>query len=119
MVTDMEYETQSLEFLDEDLELQARLVRKALKTRFQGQVTYWQGDYIHGVSVAKNLGHGDIALRLNRGLAPGDAIHLELDCLTYRGLPIAMDGEVTECGPSNDGPGFVALVHVHRGRRAA
>ena len=119
MVTDMEYEAQSLEFLDEDLELQARLVRKTLKTRFQGKVTYWQGNYIHGVATAKNLGHGDIALRLNRGLAPGDAIHLELDCLTYRGLPIAMEGEVIECGPSNDGHGFVALVHVHRRRRAA
>jgi len=119
MVTDVEYATQSLEFLDEDFELQARLVRKALKTRFQGQVTYWQGEYIHGVCAAKNLGHGDIALRLNRGLASGDAIHLELDCLTYRGLPIAMEGEVTECGPASDGRGFVALVHVHRGRRAA
>lgn len=119
MVTDMEYEAQSLEMLDEDMELQARLVRKALKTRFQGNVTYWQGDYIHGVASAKNLGCGDIVLRLNRGLAPGDAIRLELDCLTYRGLPIAMEGEVIECNPSNDGHGFLALVHVHRGRRAA
>ena len=118
MVTDMEYEAQSLELLDEDMELQARLVRKALKTRFQGKVTYWQGDYIHGVASSKNLGYGDIALQLNRGLAPGDAIHLELDCLTYRGLPIAMEGEVIECGPSKGGQGFAALVHVHRGGRA-
>ncbi len=96
MVTGMEYRAQSLEALDDDRELQVRLVRKALKARFQGKVTYWQGDYIHGVAAAKNLGHGDIALRLSRGLAPGDSIQLELDCLTYRGLPIAMAGEVVE-----------------------
>lgn len=119
MVTDMEYRTQRPEVLDDDYELQARLVRKALKARFQGKVTYWQGDYIHGVAAAKNLGHSDIALRLNRGLAPGDSIQLELDCLTYRGLPIAMEGEVVECAPSDDGKGFTALVHIHRGARAA
>ncbi len=119
MVTDMEYRAQSLAALADDPELQARLVRKALKARFQGRVTYWQGDYIHGIAAAKNLGYGDVALRLNRGLAPGDAIQLELDCLTYRGLPIAMEGEVIESAPSDDGKGFTALVHIHRNGRAA
>lgn len=117
MVTDMAYRAQSLEALDDDHELQARLVRKALKARFQGKVTYWQGDYIHGVAAAENLGHGDVALRLNRGLAPGDAIQLELNCLIYRGLPIAMEGEVVESTPPGDGKGFTALVHIHRNGR--
>ena len=41
MVTDMKEQTQSLEALDDDHELQARLVRKALKAKFEGQVRYW------------------------------------------------------------------------------
>lgn len=119
MLSNVEENVQTLDVLDDDRELQAWLVRRALKTRFEGRVTYSQGDYIQGLASAKNLGHGDIALRLNRGLAPGDAIRIELECLSYRGLPISLDGEVVECGPSRDGKGFAALVHVHRRRHAA
>jgi len=107
---------QSLDALDDDRELQARLVRKTLKTRFQGQISYRQGDYIEGIAQAKNLGNGDIALFTHRYLGAGDAIALELDCLTYRGLPITMSGTVIKCAASKDGSGFNALVHVHRGR---
>ena len=107
--------TQTLDALDDDWELQARLVRKALKTRFEGRLTYRQGDYIEGVARAKNLGDGDIALRVGRYVGPGDSIQLELDCLTYRGLPISMTGNVVKCTASKDGEGFNALVHVHRG----
>lgn len=114
MVTDTENQVQSLEALDEDRELQTRLVRKALKAKFQGRVTYWQGDYIQGVAMAKNLGSGDVGLKLNRCLAPGDAIRLDLDCLTYRGLPIVMEGEVIECDASRDESGFAAVVHIRR-----
>ena len=119
MVTDMENQVQRLEALDDDRELQARLVRKALKAKFQGRVTYWQGDYIQGVALATNLGYGDIGLRLHRCLAPGDTIRLDLDCLTYRGLPISMEGAVVECVEPPDGEGFAAIVHVHRKTSAA
>ena len=114
MVTDMENQVQSLEALDDDRELKARLVRKALKTKFQGKVTYWQGDYIQGLAMAKNLGYGDVGLKLSRCLAPGDTIRLDLECLTYRGLPIVMEGEVVECESSPDGSGFAAVVHIRR-----
>ena len=114
MPSELAYHGQAL---DDDLELQARLVRKTLKTPFEGSATYWQGDYIEGTALARNLGHGDVLLRLNRCLAPGDPIRLELLCLPYRGLPIQMDGQVIECTPAPDTPGFVAVVHVHRNPR--
>jgi len=118
MVTDMENQVQSLEALDDDRELQARLVRKALKSKFKGKVTYWQGDYIQGVAMAKNIGYGDVGLKLSRCLAPEHTIRLDLDCLTYRGLPIVMEGDVVECDALPDGSGFAAVVHIHRGSGA-
>ncbi len=100
--------------LEDDAELQARLLKRALRTSFQGRVTYRQGDYIEGVALARNLGHGDIALKLNRYIAPGAPIDLDLDCLTYRGLPIQMRAEVESCEQGEDDKSFVAFVHVSR-----
>jgi hypothetical protein len=100
--------------LEDDAELQARLVFRALKTPFQGRVTYRQGDYIEGAALARNLGRGDIALKLNRYVAPGAPIELELDCLTYRGLPIRMRAEVEACEQDETGKSFVAFAHVSR-----
>lgn len=100
--------------LEEDAELHARIVIRALKTPFQGRVTYRQGDYIEGVALARNLGHGDIALKLNRYVAPGAPLELELDCLRFRGLPIAMNAEVETCEQDEGGKGFVAFAHVSR-----
>ena len=105
--------------LEEDSELQARVVIRALKTPFQGRVTYRQGDYIEGVALARNLGHGDIALKLNRYVAPGAPMDLELDCLTYRGLPVCMRAEVESCEQDESGKSFVAFVHVSRSAHAA
>jgi len=100
--------------LEHDADLQARVVRRALKTSFEGRVTYRQGDYIEGAAVARNLGRGDIALKLNRYVAPGALMDLELDCLTFRGLPVCMQAEVESCEHDESGRAFVAFVHVHR-----
>ena len=100
--------------LEDDAELQARLVTRALKTPFQGRVTYRQGDYIEGAALARNLGRGDIALKLNRYVAPGAPIDLEIECLTYRGLPIRMRAEVEACEQDETGKAFVAFAHVSR-----
>lgn len=96
--------------LEDDPELQARIVRKALKTDFQGRVSYRQGDYIEGTALARNLGGGDVALLLNRFIAPDETITVQLECLTYRGLPIQMNGRVTSCALSKDRRGFLAIV---------
>lgn len=95
-----------------DNELRAKLVKKAAKTRFEGQVTYWQGTSIQGVARAENLGHGDISLRLNRFVAPGDTLHLRLDCLTYRGVPIHMDVEIACCRRVYDERCFLAIAQI-------
>jgi hypothetical protein len=100
--------------LEDDVELQARLVGRALKTPFQGRVTYRQGDYIEGSAVARNLGHGDVALKLSRYIGPGEPVELELGCLTYRGLPVAMRGHAESCDQEKDGKSFVAIVHISR-----
>jgi hypothetical protein len=107
-------EPPALADLEDDAELEARIVMKALKTGFQGRVTYRQGDYIEGVALARNVGHGDIALKLSRYVAPGAPLQLELDCLMYRGLPIRMNAEVESCAPDKDGKSFIAFVHVSR-----
>ncbi len=101
--------------LDDDPELQARIARKALKTGFEGWVTYRQGDYIEGSARAKNLGGGDIALLLKRFISPDETVALQLDCLTYRGLPIQMTARVESCALSKDHRGFIAIVRAHRG----
>ena len=100
--------------LEGDSALNASVVSRALKTPFQGRARYRQGDYVEGVALARNLGHGDIALKLSRYVAPGAPVDLELECLTYRGLPIAMRGEVETCEQDDGGRGFVAFVHVSR-----
>lgn len=100
--------------LEDDPELQARIVRKALKTDFEGRVTYRQGDYIEGSALVRNLGGGEVALLLNRFIAPEETITLELECLTYRGLPIQMTGRVESCALSKDRRGFVAIVRARR-----
>ena len=105
--------------LEDDAELQARVIKRALRTSFQGRVTYRQGDYISGSALARNLGHGDIALKLNRYIAPGAPIELELDCLTYRGLPIRMRADVESCEQDGSGNVFVAFAHVKRGASAS
>ena len=100
--------------LQDDTELQARVVIHALKTSFEGRITYRQGDCIEGAALARNLGRGDIALKLNRYIAPGAAIDLELECLTYRGLPIQMRAVVESCERDENGKAFVAFAHVSR-----
>jgi len=100
--------------LDEDPELQARIARKALKTDFEGWATYRQGDYIEGSARVKNIGGGEIALLLNRFIAPDETIALQLDCLTYRGLPIQLNGLVESCSLAKDRRGFVAIVRAYR-----
>lgn len=104
--------------LEGDSELQARMVIRALKTPFQGRVSYRQGEYIEGIALARNLGHGDIALKLNRYIAPGAPVDLELDCLTYRGLPVGMRAEVESCEQDETGKSYVAFLHVSRNARS-
>jgi hypothetical protein len=115
MLAQMVEATAALPDLEDDLELQARIARKALKTDFEGWVTYRQGDYIEGAARAKNIGGGEIALLLNRFIAPEETISLELDCLTYRGLPIRLTGLVESCALAKDRRGFVAVVRAYRG----
>jgi hypothetical protein len=100
--------------LEDDNELKARVVIRALKTPFEGRITYRQGDYIEGAALARNLGHGDIALKLNRYIAPGAPIELELDCLTYRGLPVCMCAEVESCEQDKESNAYIAFLHVSR-----
>jgi hypothetical protein len=100
--------------LEDDPELQARIARKALKTDFEGRVTYRQGDYIEGTALARNIGGGEIALLLNRFIAPEETIALQLECLTYRGLPIQIAARVESCTLSKDRRGFIAVVHARR-----
>lgn len=100
--------------LEDDPELQARIVRKALKTDFEGRVSYRQGDYIEGTALARNIGGGEVALMLSRFIAPEEIISLQLDCLTYHGLPIQMTAMVESCALSKDRRGFIAIVRARR-----
>lgn len=100
--------------LEDDPELQERIVRKALKTDFEGRVSYRQGDYIEGTALARNIGGGEIALLLNRFIAPDETVTIQLECLTYRGLPIQMTARVESCALSKDRRGFIAIVRARR-----
>lgn len=100
--------------LEDDPELRERIVRKALKTDFEGRVSYRQGDYIEGTALARNLGGGEVALLLSRFIAPEETVALQLDCLTYRGLPIQMTARVESCALAKDRRGFVAIVRARR-----
>lgn len=93
-------------------ELQARLVKKAAKTRFAGRATYWLGESIYGVAEAENLGHGDVRLKLDRFLAPGEEVQLQLDCLTYRGAPVHLNTEVISCRRSYSERCFIVLLQI-------
>jgi len=115
MLAQMMEQSTTLPDLEDDPELQARIARKALKSEFEGWVTYRQGDYIEGSARAKNIGGGEIALLLSRFIAPEETISIQLDCLTYRGLPIQLSGLVESCALSKDHRGFVAIVRAYRG----
>jgi hypothetical protein len=119
MVAQMMDQTAALLDIEDDPEIQARIVRKALKTPFEGWVTYRQGDYIEGSARAKNLGGGDVVLMLNRFIAPDETVSIQLDCLNYRGLPIQMTASVESCRLSKDRRGFMAIVRAHRGVASA
>lgn len=93
-------------------ELQAKLAMKAARTRFAGPATYWLGRSVYGLAEAENMGHGDIRLKLDRFLAPGEEVHLQLDCLTYRGVPIHMNTEVISCRRAYTERCFVVIVHL-------
>ena len=115
MLAQMTEQTTTLPDLEDDPELQARIARKALKTDFEGWVTYRQGDYIEGSAHAKNIGGGEVVLLLSRFIAPDETIAIQLDCLTYRGLPIQLTGLVESCAFSKDHRGFIAIVRAYRG----
>ena len=114
MVAQMMETPAALLDIEDDPEMQARIVRKALKTHFEGWVSYRQGDYIEGSARAKNLGGGDLMLTLNRFVAPEETIAIQLDCLTYRGLPIQMNARVESCQLSKDRRSFIAIVSAVR-----
>ena len=114
MVAQMMESTAALLDIEDDPQIQARIVRRALKTPFEGRVSYRQGDYIEGTARARNLGGGDVVLLLSRFIAPEETVAIQLDCLTYHGLPIQMTARVESCNLAKDRSGFIAIVSVRR-----
>jgi hypothetical protein len=88
------------------------ITTKALSRNFSGSVSFSQGDYIYGQGNCNHIGHGSIRLSIPRFIMTQEEIELELDCLKFRGHPVAVKGHVLDCYPDLNGKDFIAMVHV-------
>ncbi len=92
--------------------LRSILVGKALEIRFSGKVRYWQSPDRHGEALAVNLGDGELCLRLPAHLDSGEHVYLLLDCLTHRGVPLALKGIVDWCNRDAGETCSIAIVRI-------
>lgn len=104
------------ETFDLSTDLPDMLTRQLLRVPFSGQIRYRQGDYIEGRAYAEHLGKGKIGMRLTRFLAPEEDVELELNCVTFQGLPVTVRGRVEWCRRAFDGRSFNCLVRMRRQR---
>ncbi len=95
-----------------EAEHREELVRRAAKVRFAGQAHYWQAPDVNGTAMACNLGGGEILLRLDRFLVPGDNVYLKLDCLRYHGAPIELKAHVCWCRAAAGDGCLIAVIKL-------
>ncbi|PCJ61965.1 MAG: hypothetical protein COA73_07220 [Candidatus Hydrogenedentota bacterium] len=104
--------TNTKEAYNTDSELLNDIARKALMRGFSGKITYSQGDLIEGVGTCQNLGYGDIEIRTQARLVMGECIELSLNCLSFRGMPVYLQGRVAEEFRDDSEGGYIALVRA-------